>query len=136
MQLLVLAVAIAGIMVAGWLVVVQIRLELSQLDKQLVPGTDVALTRAGLWGLGLAAGSAVLSGIFAWDAWRRGYYGGRWKRDPEPAELADRVVQQFDVLDQADWDAQVAEDILLTAARIFALGFSIALLAALAAGLI
>lgn len=134
MQFLVVAVAIAGIMVAGWLVVVQIRLQLIQLDKQLVPGTDLALTRAGLWGLSLAAGSAVLSGVFAAAAWRRGYNGGNWTNGA--ADLPDRVVQQLEIINQTTEDTQAADRDLRLATWIFSLGFSIALLAALAAGLI
>jgi hypothetical protein len=136
MQLLVLVVAIAGIMAAGWLVVVQIRLSLIQLDERLVPGADVALTRAGLWGLGLAAGSAVLSGIAAAAAWRRGDHGGSWQDGDKDGELPDHVVQQFAVLNQAEMDARAAERYLRLAGWIFGLGFSITLLAALVAGLI
>jgi hypothetical protein len=141
MQLLVLVVAIAGIMAAGWLVVVQIRLQLMQLDGQLVPGADVALTRAGLWGLGLAAGSAIPSGVLAAAAWRRGDHGSSWQddrewKDDEVGQLSEHVAQQFAVLNQAELDGPAAEHELRLAVWIFGLGFSVALLAALVAGLI
>jgi hypothetical protein len=135
MQLLVLDVAIAGIVVAGWLVVVQIRLQVISVDQPHVPRDDVALTRAGLWGLGLAAGLAVLSGVFAARAWRRGDHGGTWD-DDEEGTLAQHVYRQLVALRRARRDARASNLYLSLAAGIFGPGILLALLAALVSGLI